>query len=147
MWSYGCRLKHVALVNQNQIRSKNDMKKHDIITELQNRKDRSAWDKGVTAYAIDLLEQAEHDEITRYSEKDLLNGAVNWKQYSHGGCAAIYDSDIAEALCSPSELKRKRGGELQPNSRESWLDVQARALSQAWVRIKRIAIRAERKTK
>ena len=123
------------------------MNKHDIITELQNRKDRSAWDKGVTGYAMDLLEQSEHDEITRYSEKDLLNGADSWNQYSYGGCAAIYDADIAAALCSPSELKRKRGGELQPNSRESWLDVQARALTQAWTRIKRIAIRAERKQK
>jgi hypothetical protein len=121
------------------------MRKQDIITELQNRKDRSAWDKGVTEYAIDLLEQSEHEEITRYSEKDLLNGAANWNQYSYGGCALIYDADIAEALCSPSELKRKRGGELQPNSRESWLDVQTRALTQSWTRIKRIAIRAERK--
>ena len=30
----------------------------------------------------------------------------------------IYDSDIAERLCTPSELKRKRGDELPPNSRE-----------------------------
>ena len=123
------------------------MKKQDIITELRSRKDRSAWNRGVTNYAVDLLEQSEHDEITSYSEKDLLNGADSWNQYSYGGCASIYDRDIAEALCSPSELKRKRGGELQPNSRESWLDVQARALTQAWTRIKRIAIRAERKQK
>lgn len=30
----------------------------------------------------------------------------------------IYDSDIAERLCTLSELKRKRGDELPPNSRE-----------------------------
>ena len=123
------------------------MNRQDIITELQNRKDRSAWNKGVTNYAMDLLEQSEHDEINSESEKDLLNGAASWNQYSFGGCALIYDADIAEALCSPSELKRKRFGELQPTSRESWLDVQARALHQAWIRIKRIIIRAERKTK
>lgn len=39
--------------------------------------------------------------------------------------------DIAELLCSPSELKRKKYGERRPNSREEWLDVQARALAQA----------------
>ena len=130
-----------------QMGDKNDMKKQDIITELRSRKDRSAWDNGLTNYAIDLLEQSEHDEINSESEKDLLNGADSWNQYSYGGCALIYDADIAEALCSPSELKRKQGGELQPTSRESWLDVQARALHQAWIRIKRIIIRAERKTK
>lgn len=61
----------------------------------------------------------------------MMNGAKNWKEYSYGGCALIYDKDIAETLCTPSELKRKRGGELQPNSTETWLDVQARALYQA----------------
>lgn len=47
----------------------------------------------------------------------------------------IYDGDIAERLCTPSEYKRKRGGDFQPNSRETWLDVQARALYQAarWI--------------
>jgi hypothetical protein len=28
----------------------------DILAELQARKDRSAWDKGVTAYAVGLLD-------------------------------------------------------------------------------------------
>ena len=41
------------------------------------------------------------------------------------------ESHIAEALCSPSELKARRGGEWQPSKQSTWLDVQARALQQA----------------
>lgn len=37
-----------------------------------------------------------------------------------------------------SELKRKHGGMYEPNSRETWLDVQARALYQACNRIRTI---------
>jgi len=65
----------------------------------------------------------------------LLNGAHDWIEYSYGGCSFIFDSDIAERLCTPSELKKKKGGELQPNSYELWLDVQARALNQACERL------------
>ena len=65
----------------------------------------------------------------------LLNGAADWSQYSWGGCSLIYDSDIAERLCSPSELKKTRNGERRPNSREEWLDTQTRALFQAANRV------------
>ena len=61
----------------------------------------------------------------------LLNGAQDWQEYSDGGCSLIYDGDIAARVCTPSEYKRSHGGERYPNSRETWLDVQARALSQA----------------
>jgi len=61
----------------------------------------------------------------------MLNGAQNWYQYSWGGCSLIYDRDIAERLCTPSELKRTKNGERRPNQNEEWLDVQARALRQA----------------
>ena len=47
----------------------------------------------------------------------------------------MYDGDIAAALCTPSELKKTRNGERRPNSREEWLDVQARALHQAFLRM------------
>lgn len=65
----------------------------------------------------------------------MLNGARDWSEYSYGGCSLIYDGDIAERLCTPGELKRTRHGERRPNSREGWLDVQARALSQACSRV------------
>ena len=95
---------------------------------LNNHKTRSAWSKGVKAFAFDLLENLEGRDITK---DNLLNGASDWSQYSYGGCAFIYDQDIAEHLSTPSELKVKKGGDLQPNSKETWLDVQARALGQA----------------
>jgi len=69
----------------------------------------------------------------------LLNGADNWTQYSEGGCALIYDGDIAERTCSPSALKRTRNGERNPNRNETWLDVQTRALNQACSRILKAA--------
>lgn len=70
-------------------------------------------------------------------EKALLNGADSWNSYSWGGCGLIYDYDIARHYCTPSELRKTRDGERRPNSREEWLDVQARALFQASNRVKR----------
>jgi hypothetical protein len=101
--------------------------KQDIEKAIQAANPRSAWGRGVKTYALELLAEIEGE----FSPAKLLNGAENWTQYSQGGCALVYDQDIAERLCSPSELKRKRGGELPPNSRENWLDCQTRALSQA----------------
>lgn len=66
----------------------------------------------------------------------LLNGAVSWKEWAYGGYGLVYDCAIAERLCTPSELHKKRGGELEPNLHESWLDVEARAVGQAASAIK-----------
>lgn len=117
-----------------------------IRKNLENRKDRSAWNKGVTIYALELVENLEEAVEGGYFEEEdiasnnllkkaLLNGASNWEQFSWGGCSLIYNSDIAERLCCPSELKKTRNGERKPNSREEWLDTQARALYQACNRI------------
>lgn len=113
---------------------------------LETRNDRSAWNKGVTVYALELLQELEEAVSCGYFypndlaapkilEKGLLNGAQDWGQYSWGGCSLIYDGDIAARLCTPSELKRTRNGERRPNSREEWLDTQARALFQASIRV------------
>jgi hypothetical protein len=88
---------------------------------------RSAWERGVKAYAIDLVESLEGE----YSPAALLKGARTWKDYSYRKSALIHDADIAKRLCNPTELRRKRGGELLPRSSETWLDCQARALYQA----------------
>lgn len=110
---------------------------------------RSAWDKGVKLYALELIESYEdragyegreasnHHELVYW----LLNGAVSnkrppmmidhWKEYSYGGSALVSDIDIAERLCNNTELKRTHHGEKDPNPGENWLDVQARALYQA----------------
>ena len=109
-------------------------------------KPRSAWDRGVLTYADELLNDLEEAveggyfhsddlESPKTLEKGLLNGADSWGSYSWGGCSLCYDSDIAVRLCTPSELKRKRGGDLPPNRSEEWLDTQARALFQASRRI------------
>lgn len=103
---------------------------------IENKPARSAWARGVQAYAIDLLDNL--TECTPQQLADaaavreaLLNGAPNWEKYSWNGCALIYDTDIAAQVCTPSELRSTRNGERRPNSHEAWLDVQARALFQA----------------
>ena len=50
----------------------------------------------------------------------------------------IWNGDIAKRLCTKSELaklKTRDGDYRKPNAREDWLDVQARALFQAWRKI------------
>jgi len=101
--------------------------KNEIKSSIEAINPRSAWSKAVKSYALELLDGLDGE----YRAVALLNGAENWKAYSFGGCSLIYDAEISERVCSPSELKRKRGGELAPNAMESWLDCQARALSQA----------------
>lgn len=118
---------------------------------LMNRKDRSAFDRGITQYALELLNNFEetvkhsHIDETSINKTLLLNGAHDWAEYSYGGCSLIFDSNIAERLCTPSELKKKKGGELQPNSYELWLDVQAHALNQACERLLKTFRDVERK--
>ena len=104
------------------------MEKEEIKKALEKEKARSAWSKGVIQYAFDILDNMDDVEVT---EKNLLNGARNWKQYSYEGHALIYDVGICHRLCTPSEIKKTKGGERRPNKQENWLDVQARALYQA----------------
>lgn len=107
--------------------------------ELDKLDNRSAWDKGVNTYALELIEslaeRAEYEGRNPVNALELsewlLNGARDWKEYSYGGGSLIYNKHIAERLCNATELKKTRDGERQPNNNESWLDVQARALYQA----------------
>ena len=117
------------------------MTKHELLA-LVNAipAGRSAWSRAVHAYAVELVESlTESDDLSNENllRKALLNGAGDWQQYSEGGCALVYDADIAERLCSPSELKRCKGGERNPNSLENWIECQARALWQAAALISR----------
>lgn len=102
---------------------------------------RSAWSRGVRAYALDLLDSIEelsNYEMNNYgeylviSEEVALNGAGSWSNYAAGGCGLVYNYSIAATLCNPSEFRKCKGGQLAPNSRETWIDVEARALFQAW---------------
>jgi len=94
----------------------------------------SKWQNGVNEYAAELYQNMIDNNLD-ITEENLLNGASNWSDYSYGGSSLIYDYDIAERLATPSEIKsrmRKDGSFNQmANARETWLDVQARALYQA----------------
>lgn len=117
------------------------MKRRSIEEALKQQPTRSAWTRGVCEYSRDLLAEIEErhggELPDQLDEADALNGAQDWTAYSYGGCALIWDEDIAQRLCTPSEYKRTRGGLRRPNSREDWLDVQARALWQAFRALQR----------
>ena len=121
------------------------MKKlNEIKAAVEATKTRGAWAAGVKVYALMILEtiteRAEYEgeeqdtleELTEYA----LNGARDWKQASEGGCYLFYNEDIARTLCNPTELKKTDNGRRNPNSRENWIDCQARALYQAYNLIK-----------
>lgn len=107
--------------------------------EIERVRTRSAWQRGVIAYALDLLGSLEgYAAYEGHGPEDaaqlrewMLGGARSWSEYSSGGCSLVYDGDIAERLCTPSELRKTRYGARNPNRIETWLDVQARALYQA----------------
>lgn len=94
----------------------------------------SKWNKGVELYAQELKEFLANEGMEA-TEHNLLNGAIDWKQYSYGGSSLIYNGDIADRLATPSEIKRRtlKDGSLatMASPTETWLDVQARALYQA----------------
>lgn len=116
------------------------------VDEYRASHGRSAWSRGVGEYVSDFYDELKYArgncEVDALGESELdrflLNGASGWSEYSWSGCSLIYNSDIAERLCCPSELKRTDYGRLQPNSREHWLDVQARALSRAAIIFERL---------
>ena len=117
----------------------------EIREAIKNEKANSAWNRAVKEYALELIEEMPEDKEffgNPADKKELLNGAQDWHWYSWGGCSLIYDKQIAARLCTLTELKKTHNGERQPNPREEWLDVQARALFQAAQMILRI-VRAE----
>lgn len=118
--------------------------------KVEQTKTRSAWERGVKAYAEELVEElreaveggyVDESDLSnrRLFERAMLNGAADWKQYSEGGSALCYDCQIAERLCAPWELRKTDGGCKDPNPRESWIDVQSRALFQAAQLVLRVA--------
>jgi hypothetical protein len=77
-----------------------------MTAQLEGKKDRSAWGRGVNVYALELVEELEeraayegrNPEPGQECREWLLNGANDWSQYSWGGSALIYDS-FAWILC------------------------------------------------
>lgn len=110
-----------------------------VAAYIRQHRGRSAWEQGVSKYALEILKDLKdrgYKEVT--SEKTALDGASSWKQYSYSAMSLIWNGDIAKRLCTKSELaklKTRDGDYRKPNAREDWLDVQARALFQAWRKI------------
>lgn len=112
-------------------------------SQINAKRCRSAWDKGVRLYALELIDSLEeraqwegaNPATVKECKRWALNGAMDWTQYSEGGCSLVYDRQIAERLCTASELKKTDNGRKEPNARESWIDVQTRALYQAWMHV------------
>lgn len=114
----------------------------NLIAAVDRKAGRSAWDKGLRLYALELLDNlkvaidcgdfdTDNLWLDRCVRGALLNGASDWQQYSEGGCSLIYNCDIANRLCNATELRKCKNGQLNPNPRENWIDCQARALRQA----------------
>lgn len=129
------------------------MNKIDLLKALNARRTNSAWTRGVLSYALEIVDDHGNGDIK--SVDDVMNYrrdkneslySVAYMQ-SHGGCFEIYDEDIAERLCSPSEIKKctRKDGSFRDmaNARESWLDVQARAVCQAYRMIHTIIVDAQ----
>lgn len=139
-----------------------------LISQLSKEKARSCWGRAVQSDAIDMIECVLSDcdhvvgGVFSGSLSEFLAAVVNHvgiinakiesvyscmhyiKESSYGGNWLIYNDDIAAHYCTPSELKRvtHKDGTIRDhaNSREDWLDVQARAHYQALCRIMRDVI-------
>lgn len=107
---------------------------------------RSTWDRGIAAYASDLLDYYAIDVIG-YPDKDgyvaaptertFLNGATSWYEYAAGGCGAalIYDESIIKRMFPPSVVKRSRwaaGGYRCPISGADFISIEAVAIERAY---------------
>lgn len=118
-----------------------------LVKTVPQRKNASAWKRGVKFYAIWLIDklpddyciifetQGELEKHIKNLKKLLLNGAENWYRYSCSGRVYVRYNDIAWVLCTPSEYRKTKGGEKRLNRCESWLVVQAQALLQAEILI------------
>ena len=117
-----------------------------IDEKIKEKTKRSYWSEGVTKYALELSRELKENIIDGYfkaknltnsrkTEKQLLNGAKNWSQFSRDGNSLVYDYDIAGRLCNETQWERTRHGKRRPNRKEDWLDIQAKALQEAATRI------------
>lgn len=114
----------------------------DLLNALKAIKCPMDWRNGVKLYAIELVESLEEMgykkiDLSRENwktrlEENLLNGADDWEMYSRGGCSLIWNEDICRRVCTEASAKRAEYGKQSPRIGKDWLDVQARALYQAF---------------
>lgn len=107
---------------------------------------RSTWNRGIAAYASDLIDYYAIDVISHPdadgnvpapTERTFLNGATSWYEYAAGGCSAtlIYNGVIIERLFPPSIVKRSRyadGSYRCPISGADFISIEAVALERAY---------------
>lgn len=100
---------------------------------------RGQWNKTIAYYADFLLDsyidickwRADQNEaIPALSLDVVLDGALGWHQYSYGGCALVYDGDIAKTVFTPAQFTKWEQGRKVTD--EPMLDIQARALAAGW---------------
>lgn len=113
-----------------------DVKRLVAEAEKLSKSERSYWSRGVASLILDYGEDVlgEHDgEII--SARDFYKlwnrGADSLRDAVYGGYFDIWNYDITKRLCTPSELKKSNEGMRSPNKRESWLDVEIKAMYQA----------------
>ena len=107
---------------------------------------RSTWDRGIAAYATDLVDWYASDVagyihegglVSAPTEETFLNGASSWYEYAAGACAAaqIYDGSIIERLFPPSVVKRSRRADSSyrcPVSGHTLISIEGVALRRAY---------------
>lgn len=112
-----------------------DMRAYISATERK----RGQWNKTTAYYADFLLDSYieickwhadQNEAIPAMSLKIVLNGASCWHQYSYGGCALVYDGDIAKVVFTPAQFAKWEQG--RKATAEPLLDIQARALAAGW---------------
>ena len=117
------------------------VKLNQILNSLKQMKlQRSKWKRVVHADAIEIISNLIDDgkdcevKSAKHLESLMLCGAENWKRYSEGcyGVCVPSDVEIACKYSTNTELKLTKCGQKRPNSRETWIEVQARGLFQSY---------------
>lgn len=110
------------------------MKYIEIRKKVNETTPRGAYRSAVKLYAIDVLNRLgdkKAPETLSELHDELLDGCLNWIEYSYCGKALSDSYSIAARACSPTTLKRLHAGAKQPIGFGTWLDYQASALKQA----------------
>lgn len=110
------------------------MKYIEIRKKVNETQPRGAYRSAVKLYAIDILnglgDRTCPDTLAELHD-ELLDGCLNWVEYSYCGKALADSYSIAARTCSATTLKRLHQGAKQPIGFGTWLDYQASALKQA----------------
>lgn len=113
-----------------------DVKRLVAEAEKMSKSERSYWRRGVASlirdYGEEVLQEHDGEIISARDFFKLWNcGNDSLRDAVYSGSFDIYNYDITKRLCTPSELKKSNEGMRSPNKRESWLDVEIKAMYQA----------------